>query len=508
LAAQSADGYDVVVIGAGMGGITAGALLAKEGKRVVVFEQADAPGGYAHSFARGPYTFDPAVHVFPQGHDGALPDALLQYLGVRDRCRMIPFRRNYTAFFPNDLVVHTPFGLDEYIEAHQQVFPQHADAIEAFVRVCRDVHRQVHELPPAIGLAGVAAAAEENPTLFRYLRATLQEVLDEHFDDVEIKGVMSAIWPYPGAPPSRLSFVTFATTLSVYLDGAFYCEGSFQSLVDAFVAALENHGGELALGSFVEKIIVDDGRAGGVVLRDGTEVRGDAVISNADAKATFERMVGEEHLPGRFMTRLRRMTPSLSAVIVFCGTSLDVEALDLADEVFHYRSFDQEQVHEDIQQGRPGGTWASIPSQLDPGLAPPGEHALTLSSMARYDIGKPWETEIDRFVDELVGDFERVFPGLRESITFLESASPLTMERFCLNQDGAAYAWENVPSQTGGKRSPHATPVEGLYLSGHWTQPGSGSLRALVSGVHTAQMVLAASGERTGLDHPDLPPVM
>lgn len=506
--AQSADGYDVVIIGAGMGGITAGALLAKEGKRVVVFEQADAPGGYAHSFTRGPYTFDPAVHVFPQGHDGALPDAVLEYLGVRDRCRLIPFERNYTAFYP-DLVVNTPFGIDEYIEAHQQLFPEHAEGIDRFVRLCRSVHHQAHDLPPKLGLAGVAAAAEENPALFRVLRATVDEVLDEHFDDVRVKGVLSAIWPYPGAPPSRLSFVTFATTLSVYLDGAFYCEGSFQSLVDAFVAALEQHGGELALGRHVDRIVVDGDRARGVVLRDGTEVLGDVVISNADARATFEQMVGAEHLPDRFMTRLRRMTPSLSAVIVFCGTSLDLDSLDLAHEVFHYRDYDQERVHEDILAGRPGGTWASIPTHLDPSLAPEGEHSLILSSMARYDIGRPWEEAIDGFVDELVGDFERVFPGLRDSITFLESASPLTMERFCLNQQGAAYAWENIPSQTGGKRSPHVTPLEGLFLSGHWTQPGSGSLRALVSGVHTAQLVLAASGSPgIGLDHPDLPPAM
>jgi phytoene dehydrogenase-like protein len=503
---MTANEYDVVVIGGGIGGLTAAALLAKEGKRVVVLEQADAAGGYLHSFRRGPYTWDPAVHVFAQGNDGALPDAVLRYLGVRDRCRLLPFDRNYAAVFP-DLVVDTPFGIDEFIQVHQDLFPHDTGAIDRFVRLCREVHHQAHNLPPKLGLSNMAAAAEENPALFRYLTATLDFVLDEHFDDERVKGVMSAIWPYPGAPPSRLSFVTFATTLSIYLDGAFYCEGSFQSLVDAFVAALEAHGGELVLRARVRQVVVEGGRARGAILADGTEVRGTAVISNADAKATFEEMVGAEHLPSAFVRRLRRMTPSLSAVIVFCGTSLDVRALGLAHEIFHYRHYDQERVHHDILEGRPGGTWASVPTLLDPSLAPSGEHALILSSLARYDIGRPWEQEIERFVDELLGDFEGVCPGLRDSITFLESATPLTVERFCLNHQGAAYAWENTPAQTGGRRSPHVTPVEGLYLSGHWTQPGSGSLRALVSGVHTAQMVLAAAGSRgIGLDHPDLPP--
>src|SRR5918996_2487629 len=198
----------------------------------------------------GPYTFDPAVHVFPQGHDGALPDALLRYLGVRDRCQMIPFEHNYSAVYP-DLTVHTPFGIDGYVEAHQRLFPGEADAIDRFVRLCRTVHWQAHDMPPRVGIANMGDAASAAPELFKYLRAPVQEVVDEYFTDERAKAVASAIWPYPGAPPSRLSFVTFATTLSVYLDGAFYCKGSFESLVQAFVEALRVHGGVLELGSLV-----------------------------------------------------------------------------------------------------------------------------------------------------------------------------------------------------------------------------------------------------------------
>jgi prolycopene isomerase len=503
---EPADAYDVVVIGAGIGGLSAAALLAREGKSVGVLEQADAAGGYAHSFKRGAYTFDPAIHVFPQGEDGQLPDAVFRYLGVRDQLRLIPFDHNYSAFFP-DLEIRTPFGIEGFIDVHQELFPEHAEAIERFVRLCRTVHHQAHQQPPQIGLRNLDAYVEKFPELFKYLRATLKDVLDEHFTDEKVKGVMAALWPYPGAPPSRQSFVTFATTLSVYVDGATYPEGSVQSLVDALVAATENHGGDLMLNTLVREITVEDGRASGVVLADGTEVRADVVISNADAKRTFEEMVGEEHLPGTFLKRMRRMTPSLSAVLVFTGTTLDLSERGLAHEVFYYRYYDQERVHQDISEGKPGGAWASIPTLLDPSLAPPGEHVIILSSMAQYDIGRPWEDEIDRFADELIGDFEHVFPGMREAMTYMETATPLAMERFCLNHGGAAYGWENTPTQTGGKRSPHVTPIESLFLSGHWTQPGSGSVRALVSGIHTAQLVLSATGSPgIGLDHPDLPP--
>jgi prolycopene isomerase len=501
-----ADSYDVVVIGAGIGGLSAAAILAKEGQRVCVLEQADAPGGYAHAFQRGGYTWDPAVHVFPQGHDGALPDAVLQYLGVRDRVRMLPFEHCYRAVFP-DMTLTTPFGLDDFIAAHQEAFPNEAHAVETFFRLCRTVHHQAHDLPPVLGLAGIADAAADFPELFKYIRATVEEVIEEHFSDPRLKAAAAALWPYPGAPPSRLSFVTFATTLSVYVDGAFYCEGSTQSLVDAFVAAIESYGGEMVYESLVTKIALDDGKAVGAVLQDGSEVRGGAIVSAVDAKSTFEDMVGTEHLPSGFAKRLARMKPSLSVVLVFCGVPREIVPADSAHEVFRYRHYDQERVYQDINEGKPGGTWASVPSSLDPSLAPEGEHSLILTSMARYDIGKPWEQEAERFAQDLIDDFEPAFPGLRDAITFREVATPLTVERFCLNHGGAAYGWENVPNQTGGKRSPHMTPIDGLYLSGHWTQPGSGSVRALVSGVHTAQMVLAAAGlPCIGLEHPDLPP--
>jgi prolycopene isomerase len=362
-------------------------------------------------------------------------------------------------------------------------------------------------LPPQIGLAGLDEVARNFPTLIKYLRSTVAEVLDEYLGDPRPKGACGAMWPYMGLPPSRLSFVTYATTVSVYLDGGFYCEGSFQRLADAFAAGVRLHGGEIVTQKLVTGITVEDGRAAGIELADGERVRAGIVVSNADARRTFDELVGEEHLPARFLRRLHSMVPSLSAVVLFAATDMDLAGLGLGHEIFHPQSYDQDESYAEIQAGRPGGMWASIPTMLDPSLAPAGEHVLTMTSLARFDIGRPWPEAIDAFSEKMLDAFEVVFPGLRGSLTHLRSATPLTMERFCLNSGGAAYAWENTPDQTGGKRSPHVTPVEGLFLVGHWTQPGSGSLRAIVSGLHAAHLVLLAT-DSGGLEfeHRDMPP--
>ena len=500
------DAYDVVVIGSGIGGLSAGALLAHAGREVLVVEQGDAPGGYAHAFRRGPYTFDPAISVFPQGHDHALPVALLEHLGVRDRCRFIPLESNYRAVFP-DFEIVTPFGLDEFVELHCERFPKSADRIREFFGLCRTLHKEAHELPPQLGLAGLDEAARRFPILFRYIKAATQEGLDEYFDDPLLKGVASVAWPYLGVPPSRLDFVTFSTVLSVYLEGCFYPEGGFQSLADALVEGMQRAGGELALGRRVVRILVEDGRAAGVELEDGRRIAAGQVVSNADAKATFEEMVGPDHLPASLLKRLARMTPSVSAVIVFIATSLDLRKFGAVHEVFRPLHVDHDRTWQDIQDGRPGGMFGTVPTLADPGLAPDGEHILVVHSLAPYDIGRPWEQEVDEYADRVVDAFEVVFPGLRDSITFLEAATPEALERHSLNHRGAAYGWENIPTQTGGKRSPHVPPLEGLYLSGHWTQPGTGSLRALVSGMHTAQLALRGAGlPGIRFDHPDFPP--
>jgi prolycopene isomerase len=112
-----------------------------------------------------------------------------------------------------------------------------------------------------------------------------------------------------------------------------------------------------------------------------------------------------------------------------------------------------------------------------------------------YDIGEPWEQAKPRYMELMLQAAERLLPGYRDALTFADCATPATFQRYTLSEQGAAYGWENTPDQTVPKRLDYRTPVEGLFLTGHWTHPGTGSIRCLLSGAQTAAAI-------EGREHP------
>lgn len=482
---QGAD-YDVVVVGSGLGGLSAASFLGRAGRRALVVERNEKFGGVAAAFQRGPYTFDPAIHIIGLG-ENFLFEKALRYLEVR-----LEFNGTgsfYEASFP-DLSIRLPLGAEGYTAALAREFPGQEEALQRFTALCRQVHREVHQLPPHLSLPELEEAVAQFPTLFKYRMATLGEALDEHFQDERLKAVVGAFWPFFGLPPSKLSFFTVTTPLTSFLtEGAFVCAGGAQSLVDALVAAVSRWGGDLIAGNGARRILLSDGRVSGVELDDGTVVRAPVVVSAGDARRTFEELVGPEELPTGFLRKFQRLHPSLSAVVILAATKLDVRALGLAHTTFMHRHWSHDRVQADILEGRPGGIWLSLPTLIDDTLAPAGEHLLIWTCLARPDA-VPEQAEREAYVDEVLAMYEPLLPGLRESLTHLESATPRTLARFGGSRNGELYGWENTPQQAGTRRLHHRTPVEGLFLCGHWTQPGSGTFRAFFSGVETTMNIL------------------
>lgn len=484
--------YDAIVVGSGLGGLAAAATLARLGRRVLVAEQSDGVGGYAHAFERDGRYFDPAIHVVPGAAEGGTIDVLLRYLGVRDMCDFVESDSLYRVVI-DDQVLDAPFGADAFIESHVAEFPAEAEGIRGFFRLCETFLAEAHQVPVQLSMKELPAAVERFPTLFADRMSTLGEVVDRFITDPRCKAFCTAGWPYMGLPPSQLSFELFARFLFTQMHGLYHCRGGFRNLVAAFTTAIERDGGTIVTGAAVTRIVVGEGRTTGVEVAGLGFVAAPVVISNADAKQTFEELVGLDHLPGTYSRRLKALQPSMSMFVTYAATTLDIGAIGGAHETFVFESADHDRTFAGFGEGRAPATVVVVPTLLDPTLGPPGEHLVTSTALAPYDSPLPW-SELKPILEEQYLDLvEDLYPGFRAGLTFVQSATPLTLERFTRNHHGAAYGWENTPAQAGSKRLTYHTPIEGLYLSGHWAQAAS-ALRVIVSGHQTAQEVLRGAG--------------
>lgn len=491
--------YDVIVIGSGIGGLTAAALLAKAGKNALVVERHDRPGGYAHGFTRRQYRFDSAVHAISgcenKGYaNGHVIYRIFKGLEILDQVNFIPIKHYARAYFP-DLEVEIAIGETSFIDSLSNHFPEQRENLEDFVRLTRLVAEQATVADEVLSTKQ-PGALNQLRELFRYRRSTLSGVMDEFLDDDRLKSVFAALWPYIGLPPKQLSFLYWAIMFSGYiLEGAYYCRGSFQRMADVLADSIQSNNGELLYKMSVRKILVNDGKACGIATETGQEIYSPVVISNADALQTFDHLIGAGDVPLNYLKKLRSMDISMSIFVVYVATDLKIDKLDQSHELFIFEDYDHQNNYQNSLQGKVNWFSATVLTHSDPELAPEGVHLILLSTLLPYSVAD-WRKEKAPYQQQLLEKAEQFFPGLKEHLLYIESGTPRTMQRYTLNHQGAAYGWNPSPVQTGPGRPSVETPVPGLYLASHWAQPGGGINGVSIAGVMAAQSILEIPNQK------------
>ena len=254
---------DIVVIGSGIGGLTAAALLAKAGRQVVVLEQHDRAGGYAHSFKRKKYTFDAGVHLTSgcglQGFAGGqIICKVLQAINQYEQLEFVEV--NPFAFVSvADIAVELPASINGMVNLLAKLFPHERQGLADLLTLCLRLAEQVAKCDDVMASEGVNTMYSELDLLFKYRRCTLADVWGDYLSDPQLQCIFAALWPYLGLPPEKVSFVYWASMLMGYVsDGAYYCKGGFQKFADSLVTGLKQAGGEIYFKSKVDKISVCD----------------------------------------------------------------------------------------------------------------------------------------------------------------------------------------------------------------------------------------------------------
>jgi prolycopene isomerase len=336
-------------------------------------------------------------------------------------------------------------------------------------------------------------------------------MVETRIRDPKLRAILCAQWVYYGLPPSQISPFYSAMPLMGYLEGGgYYPVGRSQKISDALAAYITSHGGTVKLGTRVKEILTKNGAAVGVRTREGEEYTSSFVVSNADARETFGKMLQKEPSLQDYARKLEPLGTSLSCFQVFLGLKRDlVREVGIKDsEIFAYAGYDIDAEYTQMRDAdlSGGGFALSLYDNLPGKFSPSGKNTLNILSLQGYDHWEKYEAdyfkgsksaynaEKEKMADVLIDSVEkRLLPGLRAAIEVKEIGTPLTNVRYTSNYHGAIYGWDQTPQNSGQKRVPHTTPLKNLYLAGAWTRPGHGYGGVIGSGLECFGEIMKSS---------------
>jgi all-trans-retinol 13,14-reductase len=510
--AEIADSWDAIVIGSGIGGLSAAALLAKHaGQRVLVLERHYMPGGFTHVYRRHGYEWDVGVHyignisrddsrigrLFAGATDGTLEWAPMA--DVYDRC--------YLA----DRAYDFPAGAEAFRDTMKAAFPGEAEAIDRYLQLIRLVSRKAgpffaeKAVPPWVSrlFGGLMRRG-----YLEWAKRTTREVLESLTSSRELIGVLTTQWGDYGLPPGRSSFAIHALVARHYLWGACYPVGGSSSFARSMAPLVEAAEGAIVYQAEVEEILLRGGRACGVRLADGRELEAPVVVSDAGLHNTYLRLLPAGLAEGLGLrASASRVQPSTAHLCLYAGFRQTAEELGLeTTNLWLYPGPDHdtnvERFVEDTSNPLPV-VYASFPSAKDPTFEEryPGRATIELITLASFDEFKPWHgTEWRQRGDEyeslkesygrrMLERLDDVLPGLVGQIDYYEVSTPLSTRHFANYEVGEIYGLDHSPKRFAQRFLRPRTPIPGLFLTGQ-DITSAGIVPSLLAGYLSASAIV------------------
>jgi len=500
------DQWDVMIVGAGVGGLTAAAMLVKAGLHVLILDRNPHPGGTAYVYQRKGFTFP----MGPLGFStpSLVRDTLYQLDGDELKLSKIQYR---IKAFDLDVPLSLPFP--RMIEELTRLFPTEAKAIGQFFK-------NVEELVSAIQFPDVDF---NRSILEKAAEKSALEYLSGLVRDWRLRRVLGSIGTQE--PYSSLPLVSAMWEL-MSNEGIWYPVGGIHSLCERMVQAVigrqENHQGigEIRLGAEVKEIRVDKGKVLGVTLKDGMRIDSDAIISNADYQITFIKLIGSKAVPDEWnqaVLNAKQTRSNFQVCLGVDGNRVDLSSFKDADRLIYRRSqgtsseeldWGTDEINPEDLAGQE--LEVSLLSKHDKTLCPAGTEVIVIRTEAEHShftrFRPAWRKRVPEYQDykmrlgrALIQEIEKFISGLEKAILVTDIATPLTFEEQGGRSGGAVAGWswnyEDRPDHRA--RELVRTPIKGLYMAGYQafsTLFMGGVPTAMESGKRAAQAVLQGAG--------------
>ncbi len=501
--------YDVIVVGAGMGGLACACVLAKNKKRVLLLEQAHSAGGFANSFVRGRFEFEVSLHELCGFGRYDMPfgpvRGLFNYLGISDRIDWVDIPDAYrllTFDDENKYDIRMPFGIKEYIEKLEEYVPGSKKEVTRLFQSGESVRKEIEALSAPIGGAKKIAALMKNGVLLHTASYSTNEVLDSFDLPQKAKDILRAYWAYLCTDLDSLDFVHYIQMLNSYIElKSVVPRHRSHEMVNCLVDCFREFGGEIRLNSKVTKVNSVNGAVTGVELEDGEIFEAETVVCNCSPHNVFGKMMDKNEIPEYEIKKANARTFGGRGFCVFLGLNKSAEELGLKDySYFIFPDMDTVKQFKRMAVPETNDVQNTVClNAINPQASPEGTCMLCMTTLFTSDYWghvspENYYEEKEKFALHMIDVFEKATGvKIRDCIEEIETASPLTFARFTDATDGVIYGYLGQKNDgVVARRMERPGPtVKGLHFAGGYGHMLLGYSSALSSGRAVAHNILS-----------------
>ena len=495
------DHYDVIVVGAGLGGMAAAGLLAKRGLSVLMIEQQNKPGGACTSFKREDHIHDVgAAMLYGFGQKGFRPFHFLLN-ELEEPIDMISHSTLARMNFEGKEIIFWP-DLQRFIDELIELFPDEKEGIRAFYADLYKMYENIviknevivppSEYSPRQGLRRLINDPFSIFKMQKLLSTSTMDLLKKYFHSPELFNFYDKLCSAYAYTTAEETPAVLAATMFIdnHTGGVYYPAGGAQMLPNTIEKAFERYGGQALYHQLVDEILIEDGRAYGVRLQDKTEIFADRVIANATVWNIYGHLVRQQHISPDRLEWAQSLIPTFPSMTLYMV--VDREAIP--EDSFPWEIFIENRKIIDSSD-----LTLYINSLVDHSICPPDE--LVVMAISPNFCSWPhtddptyrspeYEDQKRREAERMIDQIEQHIPGFKQHIRSLIIGSPTTIERYLLKNGGAVGGPKNQIGQEMLKRLHARSEWKNLYFCGDSTVMGTGAPATVVSGIGAANVIL------------------
>ena len=503
--------YDVICIGSGMGSQAAAAVLAKEGKSVLVLERHYTAGGYTHVFKRRGYEWDVGIHYIGEvNREQSVLRKLFDYV-TDSELHWADMGDVYDRIVVGDRIYDFIKGVSNFKEQLKAYFPGEEEAIDQYVDMVFQATKASREYYAEKAMPKFLQLVNGGRMRKNYLalaHKTTLEVLQGLTKNEQLIKVLTGQYGDYGLPPGRSSFVMHASVAKHYFHGGAFPVGGSSRIAETTADVIAKAGGTIMTNAEVKQVVVENNKATGVELYDGKIFTADQIISGTGILNTYDKLippsVAEKH---SLRKQLQKVTPSAAHISLYIGLESTPEELNLPKA--NYWIYPEDMDHDacvdryakDLDAPFPV-VYISFPSSKDPKWSEryPGRSTIDIITMMPYEQFKEWEdlnwkkrgeayeALKEQLAQRLLKELYKREPQVEGKVSFYELSTPVTTRHFMNYEFGELYGIDHDPSRYDQRFLQPRTPIKNLYLTGQDIVT-AGVAGALLAGYLTASAI-------------------